>query len=502
MKIKVLITVSFLLLLTVIISSCKSQKQKDVEEGENLAHTFCVSCHQYPEPELLDKKTWTDNVLPEMAKLMHVENMYNPMAVRNNNTNPSEQQKPFPYKDWLKIVSYYNQKGGDSPLLRKDLPNAIDTVLNAFTVHEFTKIVNYPVTTMVSINAKNKNTYFADGVSNKLFTINNYKIVDSIKTESAVTSLHVGSLKYLLSMGILKPSDEKLGKLSAINANKKSTLVLDSLRRPVHTNFADLDGDGKEDIVVCEFGYTVGDLSWFKNTGKGYEKNILRLKPGATKTELIDFNNDGKLDIVAMLSQSDEGIFLYTNKGNGKFEESKLLGFPPSYGSNYFQFCDFNKDGYKDIIATCGDNGDYSIILKPYHGIRIYLNDKQDKFTEYQFLPVHGAQKAIPADFDGDGDLDIASIAFFPDYENHPYESFIYWENNGDNTFKQFSFSKSLHGRWITMDVADADGDGDMDIVLGNAFFTLGNIPKKVKEVWSKKLVSTTMLENKWKNLK
>src|SRR5690606_10825890 len=149
-----------------------------------------------------------------------------------------------------------------------------------------------------------------------------------------------------------------------------------------------------------------------------FRKHILRPLPGAIRTELRDINNDGLTDIIAMMAQGDEGIFLYKNQGGGKFLEERLLHFPPTYGSIYFEMVDMNGDGYADILATNGDNGDYPPILKAYHGIRVYLNTKQNKFEEAFFLPMNGAGKAMAVDFDKDGDLDIASISFFPDHES------------------------------------------------------------------------------------
>jgi hypothetical protein len=40
---------------------------------------------------------------------------------------------------------------------------------------------------------------------------------------------------------------------------------------------------------------------------------------------------------------------------------------------------------------------------------------------------MNGASKAMSADFDQDGDLDIAFISYFPDYDHTPHESFISW---------------------------------------------------------------------------
>ena len=71
-------------------------------------------------------------------------------------------------------------------------------------------------------------------------------------------------------------------------------------------------------------------------------------------------------------------------------------------------------------------------------------------------------------DFDGDGDLDIAGISFFPDFIHQPEESFVYLENQGGLQFRPYSFPESAIGRWLTMDIGDIDADGKADIILGN----------------------------------
>ena len=44
---------------------------------------------------------------------------------------------------------------------------------------------------------------------------------------------------------------------------------------------------------------------------------------------------------------------------------------------------------------------------------------------------MYGAFGARAADFDNDGDLDIAAISFYPDFEIEKRESFVYLQNNG-----------------------------------------------------------------------
>ena len=88
-------------------------------------------------------------------------------------------------------------------------------------------------------------------------------------------------------------------------------------------------------------------------------KHLIPL-PGAVKAYMDDFNKDGLPDIIVLMAQAQEGIFLFLNKGNGNFEKKELLRFPPIYGSSYFEMDDVNGDGLKDIIYTCGDNLDFT----------------------------------------------------------------------------------------------------------------------------------------------
>jgi hypothetical protein len=227
------------------------------------------------------------------------------------------------------------------------------------------------------------------------------------------------------------------------------------------------------DYLVCEFGHLAGALSWMQAIGAGkYKRHILREVPGAIKAYVQDYNHDGLPDLWVLFSQGEEGIFLFTNKGKGQFDEREVLRFSPSYGSSYFELADFNHDGQPDILYTCGDNADYSKVLKPYHGVYIFLNDGKANFKQKYFFPVNGCYKAMARDFDQDGDLDIATISFFADYGSQPEEGFVYLENKGNFQFEAFALQESISGRWLTMDAGDLDGDGKIDLVLGN--FSVG----------------------------
>jgi len=482
---------------------CNNSQQKELSEGEIIAKKVCTTCHAFPDPSLLDKNTWLSHTLPKMADFIHVEGFNDPYTVSmlEKDRLPATREIQAPglsLNDWKKIIHWYGQQAPEKPLERKIKLAEIKASSELFTPKALNK-EEFPVTTLVKIDSVNHGFFLGDGSSQIVYRYNQkLRVVDSFIVPIGITDFNKRPGGYeTISMGSLKPPDSRLGKLGRTRGGLNFQVILDSLERPVHALYRDLNQDGRDDIIISEFGFRVGYLSWYENKGNDkFEKHILRELPGAVRTEVFDFNNDGLPDMIALMAQGDEGIFIYYNEGKGKFREERVLQFPPVYGSNYFQLIDFNGDGWNDILVTHGDNADYSIVVKAYHGIRVFLNNGKNQFEEKYFLPQYGAQKAIPGDFDKDGDTDIVSIAFFPDYERFPLESFIYWENNGGTSFSRYSFPGANNGRWLTMDAGDIDGDGDTDVVLGNAVFSVGIIPEEMREHWLTHPVSAIILEN------
>src|SRR6187401_1589208 len=58
-----------LLAATALLVSCEGPDEK----GERLAKKYCSTCHVFPEPGLIDKKSWEKGVLPQMALRMGVD---------------------------------------------------------------------------------------------------------------------------------------------------------------------------------------------------------------------------------------------------------------------------------------------------------------------------------------------------------------------------------------------------------------------------------------------
>jgi len=178
---------------------------------------------------------------------------------------------------------------------------------------------------------------------------------------------------------------------------------------------------------------------------------------------------------------------------------NRVLEFPPSYGSVYFEVVDFNGDDHPDVLYVNGDNADYTSIMKGYHGVRIFLNQGDNEFEQRVFHPLDGAYKAVPRDYDGDGDFDIAAIAFFADYQRSLTRSFVFLENTGDLTFEARTVKEASIGAWLGLDAGDLDDDGDEDLLLGS-YSTIGAgsdyVPSRLRTWWIKKGPSLALLEN------
>jgi len=467
-----------------------------IENGETLAHQYCQSCHQFPEPSLLNADSWLKGVLPHMGPRLGIF-YFKEERYPSNIYDAGIPKGFYPAKpmltdeEWQDVLNYYAATSPDTlPGQQRALPIQVSNDL--FEVAQPMAHYPSPTTSYIKVDASTRPTTIlqSDVFIKKLYRYDaGLKLMDSVSTPSPLVDIYFeGDTLTTCNIGVLNPNNGSFGLVKKIikgpdgKMRVDSSFAIDSLQRPVQTIKVDLNKDGRDDYLVCGFGYVTGSLNWYENDGKNkFKRHVLRPVPGAIKAYVNDYNHDGLPDLFVLFAQGEEGVFLFTNKGNGQFDEKEILRFPPSYGSSYFEMDDFNHDGYPDILYTCGDNADFSAVLKPYHGVYIFMNDGQYHFTQKYFYPLNGCYKAVARDFDGDGNLDIATISFFADYAKQPEEGFVFFHNQGNLNFKPYSLPQAEVGRWLTMDVGDL-GDGKPSILLGN--FSLGPKNKDSKQDW------------------
>ncbi len=94
-------------------ASCK--QDKSAEEGQKLAKTYCVSCHSFPEPDLLDKNSWEKYMLPRMGVFLGVtehDSLRNVMVSNEAERQIADASGVFPKQqvvtdeEWQKIKAF------------------------------------------------------------------------------------------------------------------------------------------------------------------------------------------------------------------------------------------------------------------------------------------------------------------------------------------------------------------------------------------------------------
>ncbi|MEM9001308.1 MAG: VCBS repeat-containing protein [Bacteroidota bacterium] len=473
--------------------ACSTPEPK---KAEVLYHQYCASCHTAPKIGDLPKSIWKNGVLPDMASRMHIEGTYQDPFDTLLTYRPK-----IKLNDWIALQSYIvenapeklprNQRQHYEVLEQFEMvPMAIDGK-NGALVSYLGLETGYNTLMIGDINGN-----LAEYDPNRRKKNGHYHLTTPI-TDYTKTD----SVAYITEVGILDPSEQAKGKVTMAYQDTLVTIA-GSLHRPVHTLVHDLNKNGKNELVVSEFGNETGELSLFvQNDSLHFDKRTLLRLPGCTRTVAKDMDADGKMDLIVQTSQGSESITILYQRGNLKFEAIKIIEFSPVYGSSWFESLDYNKDGYEDIVVVNGDNADKSYVHKPYHGMRLYLNDGKNHFEEVFFYPLNGATRVIANDFDQDSDIDFALISTFPDYGQSPLASFIYLENVAAENygFKSHILKEPDMGRWFLMDAGDIDHDGDEDLILSSFTYAFTPVPQNLAKKWRNDNIDILVLKNKLK---
>lgn len=278
----------------------------------------------------------------------------------------------------------------------------------------------------------------------------------------------------LAALGSMLPTNDSVGSAwLLINDGTMKftpTKLIDKMGRFSDIRPADMDNDGDWDFVTSAFGFlTIGEVGWLEQTEDGtFEYHRLSPKAGGIHVIPTDLNDDGLMDIMALIAQEHEEIIGFVNQGDGSFKQELLYkAFTPAFGSSGIELVDLDGDGDEDILYTNGDAVDLPTpMVLPYHGVQ-WLERKGE--LEYEYHPIfsfYGAYRAVPGDLDDDGDLDIVAVTMVTDWGDPNRLSAIWLENDGTQQFTPHGIGNTPINL-ITVDIGDLDGDGDLDLVTG-----------------------------------
>jgi hypothetical protein len=302
-------------------------------------------------------------------------------------------------------------------------------------------------------------------------------LADNILAPSHVQAIDFdkdGDLDLMVSsLGMVFPSNDKIGSIIVLEndgeMNFTKHVIVDKIARASDVRAGDLDGDGDMDLAAVQFGYDDGETRWMENLGGWkFKSHILQSLSGGINCELVDIDRDGDLDLITLISQEWEEIYLFVNNGKGVFESRLLYGSTnEDFGSSSISLADLNQDGTIDILYTNGDAFDYIPPRpRPWHGVNWLENKGDYKFEFHRIANFSGAFGARALDVDHDGDLDILAVSAFNLWENPSAQSFVWLENDGTMKFILHDIA-SNPTHILCLSPGDFNGDGETDVVTG-----------------------------------
>jgi len=275
------------------------------------------------------------------------------------------------------------------------------------------------------------------------------------------------------SMGVILPSNDRIGSVIVLenlgDAHFRKRIIAENIARVTDVRGVDLNGDGRIDLVVGQFGYNEGEVRWMENLGDWkFESHLLLSKPGTIHTPVADFDRDGRPDFAALVSQDDEEVHLFTNQGSGQFRDAILWkAADPSWNSSGLEVCDLNHDGSPDLLYSNGDGFNEAFTgVAPWHGLQWLENDGHGKFTYHRIGDMTGCYSPAAVDLNGGGHLDIVTVSGFNDANNVNAVWLMAWINDGAQHFTRVPLAhEPTH--LITVAAGDLDGNGIPVLVTG-----------------------------------
>jgi len=247
----------------------------------------------------------------------------------------------------------------------------------------------------------------------------------------------------------------------------RSGFVINVFRNDGNDNFIDIQANITSNYSYpCTWGDydNDGDLdiissdSIFRNDqGDVFTSTGINFSEPLRSINLGDYDSDGDLDILsAMYKDSEFKAMIIRNEGSNVFTEIELD--LSEYSIEYLCWADYDNDGDLDIAFTASSYHD------SYFATKIMRNDNNDVFTDINAGLIGLVYSALSwADYDNDGDLDL--LATGKDDIDYGDNLTKLYRNNGDDTFTDVNTNiRGMNNAKITW--GDYNNDGYQDIII------------------------------------
>jgi hypothetical protein len=281
------------------------------------------------------------------------------------------------------------------------------------------------------------------------------------------------------SMSFVFPNNDRIGMLYVLENDGRCQFtvrtILENTERVVDARPADLNGDGRTDLVLAQFGYDQGLVSWLEQTAPWkFERRVLLDLSGSINIGVADFNADKKPDVVALISQQWEEVYYFENQGGGQFTPKRIWGSTnEDYGSSGLTVADLNRDGRPDVIHTNGDGFGPAATPgpRPWHGVQWLENVGNGLFRAQRIASLPGAYSPVVVDMDADGAMDIVCSTAYADWNNQNRDvvSLVWYRNDGRMNFEARVLAKNPKDL-ITVAAGDFDASGKPWLVTGGFY--------------------------------